>query len=101
MNLFLIDLCLMVCPTFQVPHIFTGNVIGYKNMSTENKKHTPIPATHKNARCKTYPRNPSIIRFVVPDDKVSWRVGFPSYAPAKYTAPAVLNKPPWADHDIR
>ena len=71
-------------------------------MSTESKKLTPIPNTHYNARCETYPRNPDIKRFPVPDDKVSWKIEYEGYRPVHYTAASVLAKPVWADaEDIR
>ena len=44
---------------------------------------------------------PTIKRFPVPDDKVSWDVPFPEYKPVDYTAPVVAAKPVWADPDIR
>ena len=40
-------------------------------------------------------------RFHVPDDKVSWSVDWPEYAPVDHTLPAILKGPVWADPDIR
>ena len=70
-------------------------------MSAKQDEPTPVPSTHVNARCENYPRNPDIKRFPVPDDKVSWSVDYPEYKPVDYTAKSVLNKPVWADDDIR
>ncbi|XP_052804145.1 transient receptor potential cation channel subfamily M member-like 2 isoform X2 [Mya arenaria] len=41
-----------------------------------------------------------IVRFHVPDDKVSWDTAYPEYSPNIYTAPVVLSRPQWADPDI-
>lgn len=35
----------------------------------------------------------------MPDDKVSWKVSFPEYAPVEFTAPSVACQPVWADKE--
>ncbi|XP_043956852.1 ADP-ribose pyrophosphatase, mitochondrial [Gambusia affinis] len=54
---------------------------------------------HVKSRCPQYPGS-TIKRFTVPDDKVDWNQQWLQYSPVNYTAPAVLNKPIWADPDI-
>lgn len=39
-------------------------------------------------------------RSEVPDNKVSWTVPFPEYAPTEYTAPHILAGPAYADPNI-
>ena len=51
---------------------------------------------HPNA----YPAD-KMERSAVPDEKVPWKVDFPEYKPVEYTAKKVLDKPVWADPDIR
>ena len=55
---------------------------------------------HYKARQLEY-QNGAAKRFPVPDDKVSWSVEWPEYAPVDYTAPSILRGPVWADPDIR
>uniref|UniRef100_A0A3B5MWS7 ADP-ribose pyrophosphatase, mitochondrial n=1 Tax=Xiphophorus couchianus TaxID=32473 RepID=A0A3B5MWS7_9TELE len=54
---------------------------------------------HVKSRCPQYPES-TIKRFTVPEDKVDWDEKWPQYSPVSHTAPAVLNKPIWADPDI-
>lgn len=54
---------------------------------------------HHKARATPYPQCAEK-RFPVPDENVPWEVEFPDYGPVNYTAPVVLNKPPWADPDL-
>ncbi|XP_046327185.2 ADP-ribose pyrophosphatase, mitochondrial-like isoform X2 [Haliotis rufescens] len=56
---------------------------------------------HYKARIETYPRTKDVKRFPVPDDKVPWSAEFAVYEPVDYTSPKVLEKPVWADPDIR
>ena len=56
---------------------------------------------HVKARCEVYPGSKDIKRFPVPNEKVPWDVEWSEYKPVDYTAPPVLNNPPWADIDIR
>ena len=37
----------------------------------------------------------------MPDEKVPWTVDFPEYKPIEFTSKIVLDKPIWADPDIR
>ena len=59
-----------------------------------------FPATHSKARQSVYGGS-QVKRYPVPDDKVSWSVDWPSYAPVDFTHPNVAAGPVWADPDIR
>ena len=59
------------------------------------------PATHMKCRNACYPRDNSIVRYDVPDDKLCWSVPYPEYAPIDYTGPSVAAKPVWADFDYK
>ena len=61
----------------------------------------PVVVLHEKARCPIYPRTTDVLRFPVPDNKVSWRTDYPQYKPVDYTAPSVLKQPVWADVDVR
>ncbi|XP_048752926.1 ADP-ribose pyrophosphatase, mitochondrial-like isoform X2 [Ostrea edulis] len=61
---------------------------------------TMKPRCHVKARCEIYPRS-QIQRCPVPDEKVPWSSSFPEYKPVDYTAQSILNKPVYADADIR
>jgi ADP-ribose pyrophosphatase len=65
------------------------------------RHHSSIACSICHIKCRNslYPRT-SIQRFPVPDEKVSWSVAFPEYAPVKYTADSVLKQPSWADTDF-
>lgn len=53
---------------------------------------------HIKCRNKLYSRDKSsILRFPVPDDKVSWEEPFLEYQPTSYTADVVSRCPVWAD----
>ena len=100
---YLLNICIYIYPyiLFQVPHVFMGNTLKHRNMSSDNKKCSPPPKSHHKACCPTYPRNPQIHRFPVLEDQVSWRVQYNEYQPVDYTAPSVTSQPVWADFDIR
>ncbi|XP_064594682.1 transient receptor potential cation channel subfamily M member-like 2 isoform X2 [Liolophura sinensis] len=51
---------------------------------------------HYKSRQSPYPGS-SVVRGVVPDEKVYWEVEFEDYSPVEYTSREVLNKPDWAD----
>ena len=55
---------------------------------------------HTKACSLEYPCT-NVTRFPVPAEFVDWKVSFPDYKPVDYTAQKVLEKPPWADPDIR
>ncbi|XP_047491843.1 ADP-ribose pyrophosphatase, mitochondrial-like [Penaeus chinensis] len=56
---------------------------------------------HTKCRGGFYPRTEDKIpRSEVPDNKVSWTVPFPEYAPTEYTAPHILAGPAYADPNI-
>lgn len=55
---------------------------------------------HTKACSLEYPCS-NVTRFPVPAEFVDWKVSFPDYKPVDYTAQKVLEKPPWADPDIR
>lgn len=59
------------------------------------------PMYHIKARCQTYPRYPDIVRHAVPDEKLTWDVMYPDYAPVDFTAPSVAKRPIWADPDYK
>ncbi|CAH1801415.1 unnamed protein product [Owenia fusiformis] len=65
--------------------------------------HTKMPKTHTKCRGTnlSYPRNDKILRFPVPDNKVSWDTPYTGYKPVDYTADSVLSGPVWADIDVR
>jgi ADP-ribose pyrophosphatase len=53
---------------------------------------------HKKSRAQKHTSYP--MRFMVPDDKVSWQTEFTEYKPVPFTAPIVLDiNTPWADPD--
>lgn len=58
-------------------------------------------ALHTKCRHPNVYPGEKISRFPVPDEKVRWNVDFPAYHPVEHTAKSVLNKPVWADPDIR
>ncbi|XP_074642546.1 ADP-ribose pyrophosphatase, mitochondrial-like [Tubulanus polymorphus] len=74
-----------------------------QNKSLATGAMLPWPSTHVKCRKEPYPRNDTVKRFVVPDDKVHWDVAFPEYAPIDYTSEKVISKPIpfWADPDPR
>ncbi|XP_060803532.1 ADP-ribose pyrophosphatase, mitochondrial [Amyelois transitella] len=57
-----------------------------------------LMSIHFKCRGGTYPRS-NVLRFIVPDDKVSWSTEYTSYKPPNYTEPGLTGKP-WADPDI-
>ena len=67
-----------------------------------NSETTIVIPVHTKAREKHYNADDGgVDRFVVPDEKVSWDVSFPSYKPPNYTVNNIIqNKPVWADPDI-
>ncbi|KAL0993638.1 hypothetical protein UPYG_G00110930 [Umbra pygmaea] len=83
------------CTTSQIP------ARSMKSLSTSACSAFTMSSTapHVKSRCPQYPSS-EIKRFPVPDDKVDWKIDWPLYKPETYTAPAVLNKPEWADPDI-
>ncbi len=51
---------------------------------------------HKKTRTTKHSSYPA--RFLVPDDQVSWKTGFPAYHPVSFNAPIVMDvATPWAD----
>ncbi|XP_075226248.1 putative nudix hydrolase 6 isoform X4 [Lycorma delicatula] len=55
---------------------------------------------HYNCRNTEYPGTyGKVIRFHVPNDKVSWKEPYSEYNPPTYTSPALIGKP-WADPEI-
>ena len=59
------------------------------------------PHFHAKARCESYPRYPDVVKYPVPDDKVTWDIMFEEYDPVDFTAPSVAKGPVWADPDIK
>ena len=56
-----------------------------------------------HSKCRhpnSYPGE-KVERFQVSEQKVPWTVDFPEYKPTEFTAKKVLDKPVWADPDIR
>ena len=47
-----------------------------------------------------YPES-DVKRFEVSDPMIPWSVSFPNYKPVDYTSPKVLQKPVWADPELR
>lgn len=55
---------------------------------------------HIKCRNNIYPRTDGkIIRFHVPDDKISWDSFYSTYNPIKYTSTSIIGQP-WADLDM-
>lgn len=55
---------------------------------------------HIKCRNNVYPKTDGkIIRFHVPDDKVSWNAQYPMYNPTLFTSTCVVGQP-WADLDL-
>ena len=44
------------------------------------------PKAHHQCRGGTYPREDDVLRFPVPDHKISWDVDFPDYEPIEFFA---------------
>ena len=59
------------------------------------------PDKHYKARCETYPRFPEVVKFPVPEDKMTWDVMYEEYNPPDFTAPSVQKGPVWADPDFK
>lgn len=57
-------------------------------------------AMHTKARGPDYPGT-SIKKCNVPSEFANWSVAYEDYKPVEYTSEKVLNKPVWADPDIR
>ena len=57
-------------------------------------------AMHTKARTLEY-SGTTVKRFHVPDEFVDWKVSYPDYKPVDYTANNILNKPPYADPEMR
>lgn len=55
---------------------------------------------HTKARTLEY-SGTTVKRFHVPDEFVDWKVSYPDYKPVDYTANNILNKPPYADPEMR
>lgn len=55
---------------------------------------------HIKACSSEYPGT-DIKKFPVPSEFVDWEKAFPEYNPVNYTAKTVLDKPRWADPEIR
>lgn len=55
---------------------------------------------HTKSRGPEYPGT-SIVKCKVPDEFVKWNVAYDDYKPVEYTSEYVLEKPVWADPDIR
>lgn len=55
---------------------------------------------HTKARGTAYP-GCNVKKFEVPDKYVKWSSMYKEYKPIEYTSEHVLNKPSWADPDVR
>jgi len=55
---------------------------------------------HTKARTLVYPGT-DVKRFPVPSEFVDWKVPFPEYKPVDYTSERILQRPPYADPEIR
>jgi hypothetical protein len=55
---------------------------------------------HTKARGPDY-SGTSVKKCQVPDEFVKWSVAYDDYKPTEYTSEIVLEKPIWADPDIR
>ena len=55
---------------------------------------------HTKACTLEYPCS-NVKRFPVPPEFVNWNVPFPEYKPVDYTSEKILQKPPYADPEIR
>ena len=64
-------------------------------------KNASRPQKHFKARCPTYPRYSEVVKYPVPDEKLTWDVMYPEYAPPDFTAPSVAKGPVWADPDYK
>ena len=58
-------------------------------------------STHFKCRHPNSYPGEKVERFQVPENKVPWTVEFPEYKPIEFTSQKVLDKPIWADPDIR
>jgi len=55
---------------------------------------------HTKARTSAYPGT-DVKRLPVPSEFVGWKVPFPEYKPVDYTSERILQRPPYADPEIR
>lgn len=55
---------------------------------------------HTKALTLVYPGT-DVKRFPVPSEFVDWKVPFPEYKPVDYTSEKILQRPPYADPEIR
>lgn len=77
----------------------TSSTAKYHDYSTGPAVMTSPGAPHVKSRCPQYPGS-KVNRFPVPNDQVEWSQNWPGYSPVNYTAPAVAQKPTWADLEI-
>ena len=59
-----------------------------------------LAAMHIKARTPEY-SGTHVKRFPVPDEFVDWKMSNPDYKPVDYTADKIINKPPYADPEVR
>ena len=70
-----------------------------RDILLNTKDYIPLPEMHTKARTPLYAGRKQ--RTSVPDELVDWKVEWRGYRPVEYTDRVVLERPVWADPDIR